>query len=328
MAARRRRRRSRELRTSVPFLGVDSWRWQYFEGEPCPDDVVVPIDDPTGWELYPRHRWIYNRLLIAETQGLPHGPHGTSPPEFPVFSKPIYNLRGMGTGGRVIRSREDYEATLEPGHMWMPLATGTHVSTDVALQDGIAVWHRHTTGVPRGEGTFDHWTVHAEPLPALDAKLMPWVARHLAGFTGVINIETIGGIIIECHLRMAEQWLDLNGAGWLAAVVALYKGEAWRFDDSGRRTGYSVVLFGSHARRWRIDRARVAELLREPAISSIQITFEDEVPMEQHAMPPGGFRLAIVNCWDLAAGLAVRARLAALFDAASEDELRPLAPPL
>jgi hypothetical protein len=30
-----------------------------------------------------------------------------------------------------------------------------------------------------------------------------------------------------------------------------------------------------------------------------------------HAMPPGGFRLAIVNCHDLAAGRAVRRALAA-----------------
>ena len=51
-----------------PYLGVDPWRWQYFEGEPCPDDVVVPIDDATGWTLYPRHRWVYNKLLICETQ--------------------------------------------------------------------------------------------------------------------------------------------------------------------------------------------------------------------------------------------------------------------
>jgi len=30
-------------------------------------------------------------------------------------------------------------------------------------------------------------------------------------------------------------------------------------------------------------------------------------------MPPGGFRLAIVNCWDLAVGLLVRERLTRMF---------------
>lgn len=296
----------------MPFLGVNSWRWQYFENEPVPEGVVVPIDDATGWTLYPRHRWVYNKLLICETQGLPHGPHGTTPPGFPVFSKPIYNMRGMGTGSRVLHSAEEYEAAIEPGYLWMPLCTGEHVSTDVALRDGEPVWWRHTTGIATGDGTFDYWTVHAEPIPALDARVLPWLALNLEGFTGVINLETIGGTIIECHLRMAEQWLDLNGAGWLHAVVALYTSGEWSFRDQ-RREGYSVVLFGDHGVDWKIDRSAVNEILRQPGISSIQITFDDDIPLEQHAMPPGGFRLAIVNCWDLDAGRAAREQLRARF---------------
>jgi hypothetical protein len=297
----------------MPYLGVDSWRWQYFENEPCPADVIVPIDDATAWHVHPRHRQVYNKLFICDSQGLPNGPHGTDPPSFPVFSKPIYNMRGMGTGSRIIASADEYERTLEPGHLWMPLLDGDHVSTDMALAQGRVVWQRHTTGLAIGEGTFDYWTIHAEPMPALEAYLDEWVATNLRGFTGIANFETIGGRIIECHLRMSEQWLDLNGPGWLTAVVALYSRGEWGFDDSGRRPGYSVVLFGAHGVRWQIDREAVRELLRRPHISSIQITFDDSIPREAHAMPPGGFRLAIVNCWDLAAGQAVRAELARLF---------------
>ena len=47
-----------------------------------------------------------------------------------------------------------------------------------------------------------------------------------------------------------------------------------------------------------------------PSVSSVQITFHENKPADQHAMPPGGFRLAIVNCWDLAAGIAAREMLA------------------
>jgi len=297
----------------LPYLGVDPWRWQYFEHEPCPDNVVVPIDDATGWTLYPKHRWVYNKLLICETQGLPHGPHGVMPPRYPVFSKPIYNMRGMGTGSRVLHSEAEYEAAIEPGYLWMPYFTGEHVSTDVALRDGEPVWWRHSTGIALRDGTFDYWTLHAEKMPALEERVLPWLALNLEGFTGIVNLETIAGTIIECHLRMAEQWLDLNGKGWLRAVVALYSSGIWPFEDRDRRTGWSVVLFGDHGIKWRIDRAAVQTILREPGISSIQITFEEEVPPEQHAMPPGGFRLAIVNCWDLAAGRAARERLRALF---------------
>ena len=301
----------------MPFLGVDSWRWQYFEGQPCPDGLVVPIDDATAWELHRDHRAIYNKLTICETQGLPNGPHGTMPPRFPIFSKPIYNMRGMGTGSRVIASEAEYEASLQPGHMWMKLLQGPHVSTDLAVARGAIGWCRHSTGVSGAQGTFDYWTVHAKPKPALEAYLAEWAGRTLGDFTGIVNVETIGGRIIECHLRMSEQWLDLNGTGWLAAVVELYTNGVWRF-GAAPRTGYSVVLFGAHGIDWQIDRSLVRALLETPEVSSIQITYDDTIPREAHAMPPGGFRPAIVNCWDLAAGKRVRARLKAYFDAAAE----------
>ena len=303
----------------MPYPGVDPWRLQYFVDHPTPDGVVIPIDDSSAWELYPAHRSVYNKLLICETQGLPHGPHGTMPGSYPVFSKPIYNLQGMGIGGRVLRSEADYMDARTPGHLWMPYLTGRHVSSDAALLAGEPMWWRHTTGAAGPEGTFDYWTVHAASEPALEAYLGAWVRRNLAGFTGVVNFETIAGRIIECHLRMAEQWLDLNGPGWLAAVVALYAEGRWRFADE-RREGYSVVLFGAHGLRWTIPAAAVDDLRRAPGIASIQITFVEAHEPAHHANPPGGFRLAIVNCWDLAAGFAVRERLKALF------ALRPAEP--
>ena len=88
---------------------------------------------------------------------------------------------------------------------------------------------------------------------------------------------------------------------------------------TGGFTGASVVLFGAHGIEWQIDRSTVRELVRLPGVSSIQITFDDAIPREAHAMPPGGFRLAIVNCWDLPAGKRVRNRLNALFAASRED---------
>ena len=132
-----------------------------------------------------------------------------------------------------------------------------------------------------------------------------------------MNLETIGGTIIECHLRFADQWVDLYGDGWLESLVALYVGGRWGFRDEARRPAYSVVLFGRHGVRYRIDADRVDELRRSPGVSSIQITFHQDRPLETHAMPPGGFRLAIVNCWDLAAGLLVRERLGMLFRSAA-----------
>ena len=46
-----------------------------------------------------------------------------------------------------------------------------------------------------------------------------------------------------------------------------------------------------------------------PGVSSVQITFHEDKDPAHHAMPPGGFRLAIVNARSLAAGQAARTRL-------------------
>lgn len=295
----------------MPFVEHDPWRKQFFDGIPCPRNVVVPTDDGDCWLLYPRLRHLHNKLHIAASQGLEAAPHGVPPDRYPVFSKPIYNLKGMGKGSRVIRGEAEFWRHQAPGHKWMRLLTGEHVSTDVALARGKPVWWRHVKGKPGRAGTFDHWTVEAKRRPKLEAYCDAWLRRELAGFSGVVNVETIGGRIIEIHLRMSDQWPDLYGAGWVESLVPLYRNGRWDFADEDRRTGYSVVLFGPHGRRYRpIDRDLVAALAKRPGVSSIQISFHEDRPPEAHSMPPGGFRLAIVNCWSLAAGREARARLA------------------
>ncbi|HUF86022.1 MAG TPA: hypothetical protein VMM59_01465 [Thermohalobaculum sp.] len=299
----------------MPIRELDPWRQQYFEGVACPEDLVIPTDDGDAWGLYPDHRWVYDKLKVAESQSLVCGPHGIEPPGFPVFSKPAFNLRGMGTGSRVLRSLRDYRAHQRPGHIWMALLEGAHVSTDAAVVDGAPRWWRHAVGEPIGQGMFDHWTVLAGPRPEVEAPLAAWLARHLRGYTGIVNFETIGATIIEVHLRFADQWPDLYGGhAWVEAVVRLYRDGVWDFDDGARRPGYSVALFGAHGLQYRHPpRALLDEVLGLPGATSVQVTFHEDRPPAWHAMPPGGFRLAIINGWDLATARAARERLALSF---------------
>ncbi len=298
----------------MPFCEADPWRLQYFEGIPCPPEVRIPTEDPDAYEWYPQHRWVYDKLRLCASQGLACAPHGVEPPHYPVFSKPITNLRGMGVGSCVLRSREDYQRHLTPGHFWMRLLDGEHVSSDVAVVRGRASWRRHSCGIPAGEGTFDHWRIEAAPRPGLEAYLDEWLARHLPSYTGMLNFETIGGRIIDAHLRFADQWPDLYGRGWLEAVVGLYQHGVWEFTERVRRDGYSVALFGPHGREYQHPPApRVEEVRRMPQVSSVQITFHTDRAASAHPMPPGGFRLAVINCQELAAGVAARAVLARSF---------------
>jgi len=298
----------------MPICEIDPWRMQYFAGIPCPDDVLISTEDSDSWTWYPRHRWVYDKVAVALSQGLEAAPHGVAPKRFPVFSKPITNLKGMGVGSRVLRSDDDYVTHYAPGHMWMTLLDGRHVSSDVAVLDGKPVWWRHATGRPGAEGTFDYWVLHAAHDAEVEAHCGAWIMRRLAGYTGMLNLETIGGRLIEVHLRFADQWPDLYGKGWVEALVRLYQHQRWDYPDDDRRDGYSVVLFGPHGPRYRHPPQSLIDAVRAtPSVSSVQITFHEDRPPDQHAMPPGGFRLAIVNCHDLEAGLAAREKLRTFF---------------
>jgi len=296
----------------MPICEADPWRLQYFAQ--VQTAVDIPTEDADAWRWYPTYRFVYDKLAVALSQGLSAGPHGVPPLHFPVFSKPIINLKGMGVGSRVLASAHDYETYYAPGHFWMPLLEGRHVSSDLAVVDGVPRWWRHVTGKPAGEGTFDYWTIHAEPDPGIEAHCGDWVREHLAGYTGMLNLETISGTIIEVHLRFADQWPDLYGVGWVEALVRLYERGSWDFADRDRRDGYSVVLFGPNGKRYRHPPAAlIDDIERMPSVSSVQITFHEDRPPERHAMPPGGFRLAVVNGFDLGAASAARARLSEHF---------------
>jgi hypothetical protein len=298
----------------MPIIESDPWRSQYFSAVSCPENVIVPTDDELAYQRYPRQRWIYNKLLICETQGLENAPHDIMPAKFPVFSKPIYNLRGMGCGGKIIESPEQYRSAVQPGYMWMSLLDGEHVSSDAVVIDGRAVWWRHTIGKALQQGMFDYWIVLTESRPEIEAYCGAWLRRNLKGYTGCVNFETIGAKIIEGHLRFADQWPDLYGRGWTEAVVELYGNGVWRYRDDDRRTGYSIVLFGAHGPHYRQPGEDVVEkFLHFGGVSSIQFTFHQDRAPELHSMPPGGFRLAIINCWDAEIGFKVRQELAALF---------------
>ncbi len=298
----------------MPIIEHDPWREQYFVNVACPPDIVIPTDDTDSYRLYPEFRWIYNKLLICETQGIHHAPAGIAPNSFPVFSKPIVNLRGMGADSHRLDSPADYHQLCRPGHFWMEYFTGRHVRTDAAVVEGDLVWCRHTVGHSAGQGTFDHWFVDPAPDAILEKYCAGWLKKYLSGFTGMINIETIGGRIIEAQLRFADQWPDLYGTGWIEAMVNLYCQKQWQYADADRKAGYSVVLFGPSGRRYLHPPASLLQQWHERQyISSLQITFHPDVNPDWHAMPPGGFRLAVINCWDLAAGLALRDEAASFF---------------
>jgi hypothetical protein len=297
----------------MPICERDPWRFQFFEGVSCPEHVRVPTDDIDCHAWFPVQRWVYEKINIARSQNMACGLAQDMPAQFPVFAKPNINLRGMGLDSHIIRTRSEF-AAVPDGHMWMPLLEGEHISTDCAVVDGTMVWLRHAIGHPWHQGMFTHWVIENTQRAELELFLSSWIARHMTGYTGMMNFETIGGAMIEAHLRFADQWCDLYGRPWLEALVGLYAEATWTLEHEVQHTGFSIPLFARHGLvPPHPTAAQQQEIRAMPYVSSLQITYFQAKADEAHAMPPGGFRLGIINCTDFAAGLKARAALAQCF---------------
>jgi hypothetical protein len=297
----------------MPICERDPWRFQFFEGVSCPDNVNVPTDDLDSYEWYPKFRWVYDKLKIAKSQGIACGTPSDRPKNFPIFAKPNVNLRGMGMHSGAIFSQTEL-AALPSGHMWMELLKGDHISSDLAIVKGKVKWSRHALGFPWTDGMFTHWVIETTQRIELNQFLTDWISQQLADYTGMLNVETIGGKMIEAHLRFADQWCDLYGKPWFDALVTLYTAGEWHWNDTKPREGFSVPLFARHGLVPAHPPAELQHSIRtQTDISSLQITFMPNRSGADHPMPPGGFRLGIINCWNLDAGLDARKKLATAF---------------
>jgi hypothetical protein len=274
----------------MPFIGVLPERRHLFRPEPRRN---LAVNDAAAWRLNPRHRHIYDKLTLALSAGLRAAPCGVDPAEYGIaadtelFVKPITNLAGMSLGARAVRAGA---VPMEPGHFWCERLRGRHTSSDCLVRDGTVVWFAHTSasGAKDAERPV-YWHV-GTALPDLEPWLRRWVAEHLAGYTGLCNIELIGGRPIEAHLRGSNGFFDLYGPGFLPAWVALVDGGPFE-PPPPIPGGYVISVFG-------------AADLSDTKLAAAETA---GVRIQPDPRTPG--RAAILRCRELAAGGEVYRRL-------------------
>ncbi|KAA6186904.1 hypothetical protein F2Q65_03145 [Thiohalocapsa marina] len=274
----------------MPFIGILPGREHLFRPQPVAE---VPVSDAAAWRLCPQHRRVYDKLSLALDAGLTAAPCGVDPAAYGIaadtelFVKPVVNLSGMGLAARRVRADAIPE---EPGSFWCECLHGTHTSSDCLVRDGEVRWFAHTRASAAKDAERPlYWEVGAA-LPELEADIRRWVARWLPGYTGLCNIELIGGRPIEAHLRGSNGFFDLYGPHFMPAWVALMDGTPFQVPPA-IPGGYVISVFG---------RARLAP-------DTLAAATAGGCRVQPDPATPG--RAAILRCRTLATGAEAYQRL-------------------
>ena len=194
-------------------------------------------DDYEVWQQIPwKHLWVYDKLILSKKLGYLCGPSGITvptPDEYVV--RPITNLQMMSVGASIQRLEPGDH--VEPGYFWCQKFTGEHITVDYfyGKQETTA------KGFPRKGrlDRFDKWELIDREIP-FPEKLddlwnwMPW-----------INIEMIGGNVIEVHFRYNDDFRNHNGKViypvWKDEDLPQPEGSIWYNSPCQDRLGFWVI---------------------------------------------------------------------------------------
>ena len=182
------------------------------------------VYDSDVWHtLNPEDAWVYDKLVLSRRLGYLCGPAGVAVPHTARYIvRPAVNYRGMGLGASIELLAQDTD-TIPDGYFWCEVFAGRHLSFD---------YNRGTQclaveGVQDGTQRFMSW----RKVP--DTFQLPDFLQAIANKYPEFNCETIGGKIIEVHLRGNPDFVGHNST----EIVPIWR-ENFLARPDGDRIGF------------------------------------------------------------------------------------------
>lgn len=199
---------------------VDLWQMVYLTK--IKNYNKVAWVDSQAKRAFPEYQWVFDRYEIIKK----FSNHKVfdldieKPSFYPVFVKPKDNELGLGVGARLVTKESDLPK--EKGFIAQTYYQGLHLSTDFVVKDSKVIDYFTFIGHKDKDGSFWLWEStdrcndnSLKAVESLNLKL------------GVVNVESVGGEIIEMHMRPSPQFHDISG-GLLYNLPHFYQTGEWK----------------------------------------------------------------------------------------------------
>jgi hypothetical protein len=174
------------------------------------------ISDSDVWEFIDADDlWIYDKLILSKKLGYNCGPAGVSPKISDNYIvRPCVNFRMMGVGASIMHLTPENFSEVPPGFFWCEMFTGSHMSFDYQYGKQVLAVEGFKDN-PKRLNRFSRWI-------KVDVQYtLPPFLENIAKKYEWLNIETIGGRIIEVHLRYNDDFRNHDGN----EIIPIWKDE-------------------------------------------------------------------------------------------------------
>ena len=193
--------------------------------------MVDQIGDPDIWDtIDPDDLWIYDKLIVSRKLGYVCGPAGVPPPVTGRYIvRPCVNFRMMSAGAEFINLTPDNHDQVPHGYFWCEVFSGRPMSFDYH-------WGKQVLAVegfredPNRLDRFSRW----EKIQDF-SYILPAPLQQVANKYEWLNVEVIGGKIIEVHLRYNDDFRNHTGT----TIIPVWKDEFYS-SDCGDRLGFII----------------------------------------------------------------------------------------
>lgn len=196
------------------------------------------VDDRDVWgKVHPDDLWIYDKLIVARKAGHLAGPAGVPVPRADNYIvRPITNIRMMSRGASIQWLTPELDSVPD-GYFWSEVFTGDHISVDYhyGVQSTTVQGFRDSDRLDR----FSKWTRVEVAVP------FPKILRDLHSTYKWINVEYVGGNIIEIHARYNDDFSNHSGNTiipvWKDNQMPQPPGSTWYESPSADRLGFWIL---------------------------------------------------------------------------------------